>query len=483
MIALRDDDIWVGIDVGTQSARVFAVTAGGEVAGSSAVALCGRRDEPRHEQDPRDWWQAAAGASRAALAGVAPERVRGVATCATSGTILLVDADGEPLTAGLMYDDGRAGEQAARLGEQMSPSWGLPKLLWMLDEWPQLAQGARLAHQADVVTRALAGGAVASDSSHALKSGYDQEREAWPSLDLPDGLLPEVVRSGSLLGEVCERAAGETGIPAGTPIVAGMTDGCAAQLAAGALREGDWNSVLGTTLVLKGYSARRVDDPGGVMYSHRAPDGGWLPGGASSSGAGVLSAQFDGRDLDELGRRAAAYEDTSVLAYPLVSRGERFPFAAPDAEAFTVGEPADEAERFAALLQGVAFVERLCLDYVGLLGAPTGGRLMLTGGATRSSAWCELRADVLGRPVRLVEQSEAAFGMAVLAASASRGGGLATAAHAMVRTRELIEPRPQRAASLLENYTRFVGELERRGWLASPLARHARERAAGVSGL
>ena len=83
-----------------------------------------------------------------------------------------------------------------------------------------------------------------------------------------------------------------------------------------------------------------------------------------------------------------------------------------------LGEPCDEAELFAALLHGVAFVERLCFDAVDLLGAPTGGQLTLTGGATASRYWCQLRADVLGRPVRLVEQPEAAFGMALLAASA-----------------------------------------------------------------
>jgi len=215
-----------------------------------------------------------------------------------------------------------------------------------------------------------------------------------------------------------------------------------------------------------------------VLSSHRAPGGTWLPGGASSSGAGALTRAFGDADLDELGERAAAYDETTVLAYPLVQRGERFPFAAPAAQPFVVGEPADEAERFAALLQGVAFVERLCFDLLDRLGAPTGGALTLTGGATRSRRWCQLRADVLGRPVRLVEQSEAAFGMAVLAAASSGGGDLAGAATAMVGTREVIEPRPERAARLLDNYVRFLSELERRDWLKAPLGDHARARAA-----
>lgn len=495
----------MGLDVGTQSVRAMVVAADGSVVGRGAVGLRSVRDGPRHEQDPAEWWDAVAAASREALRGVAAERLRGVATCATSGTILLVDGAGRPLTPGVMYDDARGGAGARRV-------------TWLLREWP--ARGARLAQQADVVTRALVGHDVPSDSSHALKSGYDPEREAWlahglpegespggargggrpaggsrgggvlpggspggvrgggvPARDgLPEGLLPPVVRSGSSLGEVCAAAARATGIPAGTPVIAGMTDGCAAQLAAGALREGDWNSVLGTTLVLKGYSARVVRDPAGVLYCHRAPDGGWLPGGASSAGAGVLSARFGGRDLDDLGRRAEAYEQTSVLAYPLVSRGERFPFAAPAAEPFVLGEPRDEAELYAALLHGVAFVERLCFDAVDLLGAPTGGQLTVTGGATASHYWCQLRADALGRPIRLVEQPEAAFGMAVLAAAE---GDLAGAAARMVRTREIIEPRA--GGRLTERYLRLVGELKRRGWLGRDLAAHARSRAASVN--
>ncbi len=107
-----------------------------------------------------------------------------------------------------------------------------------------------------------------------------------------------------------------------------MTDGCAAQIAAGALEAGSWNSALGTTLVLKGVTSDLIRDPAGVVYSHRSPDGNWLPGGASSTGAGILAQQFPGRDLDALSARAAGREPAAVIAYPLVSQGERFPFTA-----------------------------------------------------------------------------------------------------------------------------------------------------------
>jgi len=454
--------VFVGLDLGTQSVRALAVSATGELLGRGSHPLTSRRDGVRHEQDPEAWWTALTAATREALSDIPPGRVRGVATCGTSGTIVLVASDGQAVGPALMYDDARATEQARRL--DMASSWALPKLAWLID---QRADGVRLAHQPDVVTRRLVGHDVPTDSSHALKTGYDLVADAWPPALRTEygGLLPDVVRAGSQLGVVCPQAAVQTGLPAGTPVIAGMTDGCAAQIAAGALREGAWNSVLGTTLVLKGVSAQPIHDPQGIVYCHRSPDGQWLPGGASSSGAGILSTTFPGRELDELTRLAAGHERTGVLAYPLVGRGERFPFVAPDAEAFLVGQPADEGEHFAALLHGLAFVERLCFEYLRLLGAPTDGELSLTGAATRNSHLNQLRADVLERQVRLVDNAESAYGMAILAMAAVEGERVADTAARMSRTREVIEPRAERAEHLRERYGRFVGELERRGWL------------------
>ena len=487
------EEVWLGLDLGTQSARVLAVGGDGELIAAQSRPLTSHRDGPRHEQDPRQWWEALAQAARAATATVAPETIRGAALCATSGTILLTDDAGRPLTPGLMYDDTRATREAElvnRTGAErwqtlgysrMQPSWALPKLLWLLRE-NDGPRTCRLAHQPDLVTRRLAGSAVAADSSHALKTGYDVIDECWPAdvladLGIGQDVMPPVVRAGTRLATVCAAAAEETGIPAGTPLFAGMTDGCAAQLGSGALTPGSWNSVLGTTLVVKGVTSELVKDPTGVVYSHRSPDGRWLPGGASSAGAGALTQHFARRDLAALDRLAAEREPAAVIAYPLVSRGERFPFTAPDAEPFVLGRAVDEVDLYAALLQGVAFVERLVFDYLDLLGAAVDGDLTLTGGGARSAYWSQLRADVLGRPVRLPRHAEAGLGMAVLACACAGRRTLADAAAAMVRVRRVIEPRADRAERFREPYARFVDELQVRGWLDAAVADHTRRRA------
>jgi sugar (pentulose or hexulose) kinase len=493
------DAVWLGIDLGTQSVRAVAVTASGAIAGTGAHALTSWRENDRHEQDPERWWLATAAACRRALDGVRPGAVRAVAVAGTSGTVLLTDDDGNPLTAGLMYDDTRAAAEARRVNQagaavwdelgyrRMQPSWALPKLVWLLERRPghpgpgRAEPGrVRLAHQADFVNRRLAGHAVPTDLSNALKTGVHLIEEDWPAgvmdtLNVPAGTLPPLVRSGTPIGAVCAVAAEATGIPAGTPVVAGTTDGCAAQFGAGRLTVGSWNSVLGTTLVLKGVTRELLRDPYGAVYSHRAPDGGWLPGGASSTGAGAISRHFPGRDLDELDRRAAGHEPARALAYPLVAHGERFPFAAPEARGFLLDSTGEEADDYAAILQGVAYLERLCFDHLDLLGAPVDGDLTFTGGAARSAYWCRVRADVLGRRVILPAYPEPALGAAVLAASPGRR--LAAAAAEMVAVREIIEPGPD-AGRFDDGYLRLVAQLEGRGWLPARTAAHARTRAA-----
>lgn len=475
--------LWLGIDLGTQSARVVAVADDGSVHARAGVALTSRRDGVRHEQDPEDWWSAVVRAAQVVTREVQVEQIAGVSVCSTSGTVLFVEPDGDeparPVSPALMYDDGRAGDYAARAaaepadgwaraGAKPQTSWGLAKALWLLDH-ANIPAGARLSHQADLVNARLTGQAVATDWSHALKSGVDLTTGDWPletlaRLGFPADRLPPVVAPGAVLGEVGSAAAEVTGIPAGTSVLAGLTDGCAAQVASGALSEGEWNFVVGTTLVLKGTTAQPLADPSGAVYSHRSPDGSWWPGGASSSGAGVLTEQFEGRDLAALDQAASEREPAPCLTYPLVGSGERFPFVRKDAEPFTIGEPRDEIDRYAAILQGVGFVERLCLEHVQALGAPIAGQVRLTGGATASAYWNQLQADILGRPVAVPATADSAFGMAVVAASGAYGS-LAGAAAALVQIRYGFEPRPEAADRFGEAYGRWREELVRRGWL------------------
>ncbi|NSC24965.1 carbohydrate kinase, partial [Streptomyces albus subsp. chlorinus] len=307
---------------------------------------------------------------------------------------------------------------------------------------------------------------------HALKTGYDPLRGEWPdevldALGIPASWLPPVQPPGTSVGTVCAGAAAETGLPEGCEVRLGMTDGCAGQLATGAVAPGQFVGVLGTTYVLKGVTRRLVTDPSGALYSHRHPDGWWLPGGASNTGGEAL-AHRDAERLPALDAAAGARGPASCVSYPLRREGERFPFVAGAARGFTLGTPADDADRHRADLEGVAFLERLALERVQALGVPVSAPLHAAGGASRSRLWTRIRATTLGMPLRVVPHAETALGAALLAATGTLHPSLEEAAAAMTSDGHLVDPLPGEKAALDDSYGRFVQELTHRGWL-SPL--------------
>lgn len=492
-------ELSVGIDLGTQSVRVVVIDTTGVVRGTGRQHLTSIRNGDRHEQDPMSWWNAVTRSVREALRDIDRSAVRAVSVCGTSGTVLVADRNTlQPLTPALMYDDRRAAAQVPevnaageavwqRLGyRRMQAVWGLPKLLHLLATCPDAAGGV-LMHQADVVTSRLLGRVAATDTSNALKSGCDGAAVRWPAevfstLGIPDQLLPDLVLPGTAIGTICREAAELTGLPAGTVVVAGLTDGCAAQVASGALRVGDCNSVLGTTLVLKTVSSSPLSDEAGVVYSHRSPDGPWWPGGASSVGTGALSALLPGADAAALDHEAMANVNARVpLCYPLAGEsGERFPFLAPDAHLFMEPAPSNDVEAYQAVMRGIALVERLCHDYLGFLGADRAGSYRLTGGGSASAYARVARATILDRVVEVPAVQEPAMGMAMLA---GRHAGdawhpeddLDDIADRMVTVVDRVEPAAQLRAELHDDYGRLLDRLEQRGWLSTPTAAAARK--------
>ena len=479
----QDQALVVGVDVGTQGLRVQVADAAGRVVAQASRGLDSDvASDGRFEQDPEQWWSAAAAGLRQVTAalGARGGALAALAVTATSGTICLLDGWGAPLRPAMMYGDRRATAEAAllnqagaaligRLGYRFDASFGLPKLLWLRRHEPATFAAARfLAHAPDLLVGRLTGEYGVGDWSHALKTGYDLIDLRWPDLlgelDLPAHRLPAIVAPGATIGQVTPEAAAATGLPAGMPVVGGMTDGCAAQIAGGAIEPGQWLSVLGTTFVVKGVTRELLRDPAGRIYSHRHPERAWLPGAASSTGGEVLARSFAGADLAALDARAAALTPSGAICYPLERVGERFPFAHPAARGFLLGAEAGSEKHYTASLEGVAYLERLAYDTLAELGAPIEGPIRVAGGGARSRAWLQIRADVLGRPLAVPEQTEAAFGAAVLAASASLYPGLAAAARAMVHSREVVHPRPD-AVRYAPHYARFVAALEERGYL------------------
>jgi sugar (pentulose or hexulose) kinase len=372
-----------------------------------------------------------------------------------------------------MYSDRRAGGVADEIaaaypGLGVNVSWGLPKIVWFERTFPELA--ARIhawRHPADFLIGRLTGEWKLTDQTTALKSGFDLVRNAWPvdvfaALGVEVAKMPVVGTTGEVAGRIRVNAAEETGLPVGTPVMLGMTDGCASQVSAGAVRPGAWNSTIGTTLVIKGTTVGPVIDPLGRIYNHRHPQGYWMPGAASNTGAAWISAWFPEQDLGELDRLAARVVPTGDLTYPLVGTGERFPFVSAAATGFGYDGP-DEVVRYASALEGVAYLERMAFDLVEELSGERVEAVSTAGGGSAGETWLQIRANVLDRPVRKVRNANAASGAAMIAASGCWYAGLIEAVEAMVKLETVVEPDGLVGAYRV-GYERFRAEMVRRGY-------------------
>ncbi|MFM7265287.1 MAG: sugar kinase, partial [Cyanobium sp.] len=261
--------------------------------------------------DPTSWRDGLV----ALVARLPEERRRRVAALSldgTSGTLLLCRPDGSLLTGhlgqALPYslacpEQAEAMAGLALEGPAASASGSVARALRLLEQAQAAGESGPLwlRHQADWLMGWLLADWRWGEEGNNLRLGWDLQGCRWGgqlAAQAWSSALPQVCRSGEILGGLAPAAAATLGLPPGAQVVAGTTDANAAVLAADPAA-GDGFSVLGTTLVLKQFVAEPIQGPG--VSCHRV-GGRWLVGGASNAGAGVLLRFFSADQLDDLSR-------------------------------------------------------------------------------------------------------------------------------------------------------------------------------------
>ena len=406
---------YLGIDFGTSGARAFAIDGDGALLAEARLTFT--------EQSAASWRTALF-----ELIGQIPadirRRLRAIAIDGTSATVLLCDADNQPLYPPLRYNDARAQAEAKHL-EQIAPpghpvlsaSSSLAKLLW-LQKQPEFSRARFFQHQADWLAAQLHGRPGISDYHNCLKLGYDPEAMRYPEWlqRLPVAhLLPQVLAPGTEIGPVSAEIAERFTLPRDCIVRAGTTDSIAAFLASGASRPGQAVTSLGSTLVLKLLSRKRVDAAQYGIYSHRLGDL-WLGGGASNSGGAVLRSFFSDEQIKTLSTRIDPGTDSGLDYYPLAKPGERFPINDPDLAPRLAPRPMDDALFLQGLFEGMARIEARGYRLLQELGATLLESVLTAGGGATNPVWTAIRARHLGVPIIASRHAEAAYGTALLAA-------------------------------------------------------------------
>ncbi|WP_353929218.1 FGGY-family carbohydrate kinase [Okeanomitos corallinicola TIOX110] len=407
---------YLGIDFGTSGARAIVIDEQGQIV-----------TQTRHLwANSKNWIECWQTALWSLLEGISLElrsQIEAIAINGTSSTILLTDATGQPVDAPLLYNDARGSTVIKDLHNiapphhtVLSATSSLAKLLWM-QQLPTFSQARYLLHQADWLAFLLHGQLGISDYHNALKLGYDVEKLEYPkwleNLQIPIK-LPQVLTPGTPIREIKPEIAARFGFKRDCWVCAGTTDSIAAFLASGAKLPGEAVTSLGSTLVLKLLSRTRVEDSQYGIYSHRLGDL-WLTGGASNTGGAILREFFTDQELITLSQEIDLSKASKLNYYPLLKEGDRFPINDPQLPPRLEPRPDDPKEFLHGLLASMARIEAQGYDLLQKLGADQLTSVYTAGGGAANPTWTAIRQKYLQVPVFTSENTEAAYGTALLA--------------------------------------------------------------------
>ena len=443
----------LGIDIGTSACKLVAFSEEGKALSSRTVAYPTYYPQPGYvEQHPDDWWAAVCRGIAEILAEgvVSASDIAAIGIDGQGWSAIAIDRDGTVLAPDPIWLDTRAEDICEELnqrvgadaifalsGNPLKAQYVTAKILWLERNMPQAYQQTKWILQSNGFIAYRLTGEVSMDIRQAyglhsfdMKNGR-MDTDMCRALGIEPDLIPEIYSCHALVGQVDERAARETGLMKGTPVVAGGLDAACCTLGAGVLRAGQkqeqGGQAGGMSICIDQYCA----DSRLILGYHVVPNH-WLLQGGTTGGGGAMRwferefADFERRMALEKGGSSFAFLDALAESVPAGSEGvvflpylagERSPIWDSDAQGvfFGLDYSKTRAHMVRALMEGVAYSLRHNLEIAESVGARV-ETLRATGGSANSRLWTQMKADITGKDIEVPESDLATpLGAAMLA--------------------------------------------------------------------
>lgn len=437
------DELLLGVDIGTGSSKGVLASPDGAIVATASRAH--RMSLPRPGWAEMDaeavWWGDVAAISRELAERAGGSRIAGVCVSGLGPSVVVTGEDGRPLRDGILYGiDMRATAEIEELTERLGAERVLercgkalstqaigPKLLWISRNEPDVWARVRRWWSANGFVVGKLTGEYVIDHHTASQCDplYDLAATAWAedvaAEVLPGRALPRLAWPNEVVGTVTAAAAAETGLAAGTPVVAGTVDAWAEAFSAGVRRPGDLMLMYGSTMFFVQVLDRLRVHPG--LWTTTGVERGTYTLAAGMATSGSLTSWVQelvgGVPFEQLVEEAAATppgaDGLVVLPY---FAGERTPIFDPRARGVVAGLTLrhGRGHLFRAVYEGIALGIRQILEF---LDGPAGParRIVAVGGGTQGGLWTQIVTDACGREQLLpAETIGASYGDALLAA-------------------------------------------------------------------
>jgi len=484
---------FLGIDVGTTGCKASVFSAKGECLAFAYNEYDMVRPRPGWlELDPSDVWARVRKSIGSAVRGAREDPVKALSVSSMGeamvpvsrdrrilgNSLLLIDSRGEEYMP--LLSSGLGAEKLYRInGNILGIQFSLPKLMWIRDHTPEIYAGTWKFLLWSGFVSFMLGAEPAVDYSLANRTLlFDVDACAWSKeiagiagIDLSK--LPDPVPAGTRIGTVSGPIAEELGLPTSTAIVAGTHDQCANALGCGVTDAGFGMSGMGTYLtILPVFTGRKTPEVmmrWGLNTEHHAAPGRFVSFIYNQGGlllkwyrdtfarADKEAAERSGRDVyaDLISEIPAGPSSVFVLPHFTVTGPPEF---VTDSSGVIVGLKLDttRGDILKGIMEGVVFYHKTVVDSVAEAGIAL-QELRAVGGGSKSDAWLQISADILGMPVVRAKVAEAGcLGAAILAGTGIGAfASLAEGVAAMVSLGERFEPEPDRQRVYRERHGRY----------------------------
>jgi xylulokinase len=486
----------LGIDVGTTGCKAAVFSEDGPMLASAYEEYDVQRPQPGWAQlDAVEVWSKVKRTVGEVVSRSASDPVKALAVSSLGEATVPVAEDRRVLGPSILNFDVRGKEYLEELssvltnerlyrinGNTLGNHYGLTKLMWIKEHQPHLYERAHKFLLWGSFVSFMFGADPVVDYSLANRTLlFDVDREAWSEeilalAGLDRHKLPDTAPSGTMIGTVPDHVADELGLPSNVAIVTGAHDQCANAVGCGVIQEGRAVYGMGTFICITPAFTRRREPPvmieRGLNTEHHAMPGQYVSfiynqGGSLVKWFRDTFAAVEHQQAERAGRDI--YADliseipegpSSIMVLPhFATTGP--PAFISDSSGVVAGLRLETSrgDILKGILEGTTFYLKECVDSL----APTGIEIAdfrAVGGGSKSDAWIQVCADILGRPFVRPKVTEAgALGAAIMAGV---GSGVfpsyEAGVEAMVSLERAFEPdlRQQRQYERrFEKYTRL----------------------------